>query len=152
MTTCLASSMAARAARQRQAVDSARVLLILQRNGPSNRIQTIGSAAQRGGRGRATPAPNRLHNALADFGDSELVLAGLHENFHRARFLDTHFRRAAGVLDTLGWADVLSRGVHRRGDFALMKYLPAAALGIHAVVAAPERCAMLELEKDGVRS
>lgn len=97
-------------------------------------------AAQRGGRGRAAPAPNRLHDALADFGDSELVLAGLHENFHRARFLDTHFRRAAGVLDTLGWTDVLARGVHRRGDFALLKYLPAAALGIHAVVAAPERC------------
>ncbi|KAK9821413.1 hypothetical protein WJX81_000979 [Elliptochloris bilobata] len=95
---------------------------------------------RRGGRGRAAvTAPNRLHDALADFGDAELVLAGLHENFHRARFLDTHFRRAAGVLETLGDADVLMRDAHRRGDFAMQKYLPAAALRIHAVVAAPER-------------
>ena len=68
------------------------------------------------------------------------MLAGLHENVHRARFLDTGFRRAAGVLETLGDADILARAVHARADYALLKYAPAAALRIHAVVAAPERC------------
>ena len=91
-------------------------------------------------RGRKASS-DRLHDALADCGDAELVLAGLHENVHRARFLDTGFRRAAGVLESLGDADILQHAVHRRADFALLKYAPAAALRVHAVIAAPERCA-----------
>lgn len=100
----------------------------------------------KGGKRGRKASPDHLHDALADFGDAELVLAGLHENVHRARFLDTGFRRAAGVLQTLGDADILQRAVHRRADFALLKYAPSAALRIHAVVAAPERCADPEVK------
>jgi len=36
---------------------------------------------------------------------------------------------------------VFARAAGRRGDFALLKYLPAAALRVSELVAAPERCA-----------
>lgn len=105
----------------------------------SNRPYPLAQTQARG-RDRAASAPDRLLDALADFGDSELVLAGLHENLHRARFLDTHFRHTAGVLEALGEADVMARAAHRAGDFSLHKYLPAAALRIRAEAKALERC------------
>ena len=108
------------------------------RNGLMVASRRARARAQRDGR---TAPRGQLLDALSGFGDSELVLAGLHENFPRARFLDAHGRRAAAAAAALGEADVLGRAAGRRGDFALLKYLPAAALRVSELVAAPERCA-----------
>ncbi len=47
--------------------------------------------------------------------------------------------RTAAVLDALGESDRLIRRAHRRADFALLKFAPAAALAVRAIVASPQR-------------
>jgi hypothetical protein len=82
------------------------------------------------------------YDAVSDFGDTELVMAGLHENFHAARYLDTHMGRTAAVLEHLVQADALGARAARRSDYALLKFAPAHALSIRAIVAGPSRCAV----------
>ncbi len=86
---------------------------------------------------------DRLYGSLADFGDHELVLAGLHENFAAARYLDTHMARTAAILDQLSQVDRLLHRVHRRAEFAALRYVPAHALAVRGIVAGPQRCALL---------
>lgn len=50
-------------------------------------VQVVGKAAASAAGGGLCTA-DRLQ-ALADFGDSELAMAGVHENYHSARYLDT---------------------------------------------------------------
>jgi hypothetical protein len=82
------------------------------------------------------------YDAVSDFGDTELVMAGLHENFHAARYLDTHMARTAAVLEHLAQADALGARAGRRSDYSLLKFAPAHALSIRAIVAGPSRCAI----------
>lgn len=81
------------------------------------------------------------YDAVADFGDHDLVAAGLHENFRAARYLDTHMARTAAILDHLADGDRLTARMQRRSDYALLKFAPAHALAIRAIVAGPSRCA-----------
>ena len=50
-----------------------------------------------------------------------------------------HMARTAAVLDALGESDRLIRRAHRRSDYALLKFAPAAALAVRAIVASPQR-------------
>jgi hypothetical protein len=93
---------------------------------------------------RAGGGFERLYSALGDFGDHQLVLAGLQENFPAARYLDSHMARTAAVADALADGDRLLRAVHRRSDFAALKFAPAHALAVRAIVAGPQRCALHE--------
>ena len=83
----------------------------------------------------------RLFGLLMDFGESELMLAGCHENVPGMRFMDTNLTKLAAISATLGGADILQRAMGRTMDFGLMKYLPAAVLSVAAQAAGPERCA-----------
>lgn len=76
---------------------------------------------------------------LGDFGDHELVLSGVHENMLSQRYLDTHMERTCGIFSQLQAADLLMTATHKSMDFALLTYLPAAMLGIRAVVAGADR-------------
>lgn len=69
------------------------------------------------------------------------MLAGLADNFWRARYLDTHMARTAALADALADGDRLLRAAHRRSDFAALKFAPAHALIASAIVAGPQRCA-----------
>ncbi|KAK9916711.1 hypothetical protein WJX75_006133 [Coccomyxa subellipsoidea] len=91
---------------------------------------------------RAGGGFERLYSALGDFGDHQLVLAGLQENFPAARYLDSHMARTAAVADALADGDRLLRAVHRRSDFAALKFAPAHALAVRAIVAGPQRVQM----------
>ncbi|CAK0735135.1 hypothetical protein CVIRNUC_000533 [Coccomyxa viridis] len=82
------------------------------------------------------------YDAVADFGDHDLVAAGLHENFRAARYLDTHMARTAAILDHLADGDRLTARMQRRSDYALLKFAPAHALAIRAIVAGPSRTAI----------
>ena len=93
---------------------------------------------------RAGNGFERLYSALGDFGDHQLVLAGLQENFPAARYLDSHMARTAAVANALAEGDRLLRAVHRRSDFAALKFAPAHALAVRAIVAGPQRCALHE--------
>ncbi len=79
------------------------------------------------------------YDAVADFGDHELVASGLHENFHSARYLDTHMARTAAILGHLADGDRLTARMQRRSDYALLKFAPAHALSVRAIVAGPSR-------------
>lgn len=47
----------------------------------------------------------------------------------------------AAVLHQLGDADAFMRACHRRGEFALLKYVPAPLVALSSLVAGPDRCA-----------
>jgi len=81
----------------------------------------------------------RLYNMLLDFGDSELVLAGVHESLPGLRFFDIGLQRTTQVLSNLEDADTIMRCCQRSGDFSLLKYLPAPTLQVSSIVAGPER-------------
>ena len=80
---------------------------------------------------------------LSDFGDHELVLSGLHENMLSQRYLDTHLERTCSLFSHLQAADAFMAATSRSMDFAFMAYLPAAMLGVRAVVAGPDRYTLL---------
>jgi len=79
------------------------------------------------------------YDMIADFGDHELITSGLHENYHSARYLDTHMARTASILDHLADTDCLTSRMHRRSDYTLLKFAPAHALSIRAILAGPSR-------------
>ena len=81
------------------------------------------------------------YEAVADFGDHDLIVSGLHENYRSARYLDTHMARTASILDHLADSDRLTARMQRRSDYALLKFAPAHALSIRAIVAGPSRWA-----------
>ena len=95
------------------------------------------------GQTAASPAAQlqRRLGMLQDFGDSELVMAGLHENVYRARYMDTQLRRTAAIADLLGDSDRFAATTHRRGEWALVKYQPACALLVCSLAAGPDRWA-----------
>jgi hypothetical protein len=82
----------------------------------------------------------RLFGLLMDFGESELMLAGCHENVLGMRFMDTNLTKLAAMSATLAGADVMQRAMGRTMDFGIMKYLPAAVLSVASQAAGPERC------------
>ncbi len=81
----------------------------------------------------------RLYNMLLDFGDSELVLSGVHESLPGLRFFDIGLQRTTQVLSNLEDADAFMRCCQRSGDYSLLKYLPAPTLQVSGIVAGPER-------------
>eukprot|EP00891_Asterochloris_glomerata_P002587 jgi/Astpho2/2587/Aster-04292 len=93
------------------------------------------------GRTAASPAAQLQQRLgmLQDFGDSELVMAGLHENVYRTRYMDTQLRRTAAIADLLGASDRFAAMTHRRGEWALVKYQPACALLLRSLAAGPDR-------------
>lgn len=80
-----------------------------------------------------------MFRMLSDFGDHELVLSGLHENMLSQRYLDTHMKRTCTLFSHLQAADEFLTATGKSMDFGLMAYLPAAMLGVRAVVAGPDR-------------
>jgi chromosome transmission fidelity protein 18 len=84
----------------------------------------------------------RLFSLLQDFGEPELVLAGVHENLPSLHFFDMALSRTVQVLGHLQDADAMLRRMQRTGDYGLLRYLPAAALSISALVAGPEKPAL----------
>lgn len=100
-------------------------------------LQGTAGAAGSFSRGKALDV--QRYDAVADFGDHDLVASGLHENFHSARYLDTHMARTAAILEHLADGDRLTARMQRRSDYALLKFAPAHALSIRAIVAGPSR-------------
>lgn len=92
-----------------------------------------------GGRGTSHEEGEQLFRMLSDFGDHELVLSGLHENMLSQRYLDTHMEHTCQLFSHLQAADAFMTATGRTMDFAFMAYLPAAMLGVRAVVAGPDR-------------
>ncbi|KAK9809883.1 hypothetical protein WJX72_001010 [[Myrmecia] bisecta] len=97
--------------------------------------------AKRGHSGVASTVDetNRLFTLLQDFGDNDLILAGQHENVANACYHDTHMQRTAAILHHFETADTFTRMCHRRGEFGLLKYVPACLLAVRSLAAGPER-------------
>lgn len=94
---------------------------------------------QKAGRKKSTEDTENLYRSLGDFGDHELVLSGVHQNMLTRSFLDTRMALTCKVFDQIYAADSLMTAVRHNMDFSLQSYLPAAILGIRAVVASPDR-------------
>lgn len=100
-------------------------------------MQGKGQSAGSSAGGRALDV--QRYEAIGDFGDHDLIISGLHENFRSARYLDTHMARTASILENLADGDRLLGRAQRCSDYALLKFAPAHALAIRAIVAGPSR-------------
>ncbi|KAL4457647.1 hypothetical protein ABPG75_012512 [Micractinium tetrahymenae] len=81
----------------------------------------------------------RLYDLLQDFGESDLVLGGVHENLLGLRYFDMALQRTTSALNCLGDADRFLRSCHSRGEFALLKYVPAPLVALSGLVSGPDR-------------
>lgn len=77
----------------------------------------------------------RLLGQLADFGDHELVINGLHENVLSQRYQDPNLQRTCMVYDNLLAADRLLTRSRRTMEFGFLSYVPATIMGVHGAVA-----------------
>ena len=82
---------------------------------------------------------DQLYRALADFGEHDLVLNGVHHNMLMRNFIDSRMALTCQAFDQIHAADAYLTAVRRNMDFSLMAYLPGAILGIGAIVASPDR-------------
>ncbi|KAK9868710.1 hypothetical protein WJX84_007857 [Apatococcus fuscideae] len=80
-----------------------------------------------------------LMGVLQDFGDSDLLLAGLHEFMEGSAFTDIAMRRTAEMARHLQDADMFARASMRTGDYGLQKYVPASVLALTTMLAVPHR-------------
>lgn len=106
------------------------------------------SAAGSGGGSAQSRRLAGLCAAAHDFGDSELLLAGVAENLLSCRYLDINMAKTSKMLDTLQQADMLMRACRRSGEFSLMAYIPPLLVSIHTVAATHERV-QLQWPKSG---
>jgi hypothetical protein len=70
-------------------------------------------------------AVQQLHTAvhplpLQDYGDPELMLAGVHENLPLLSYMDAGLRVTCAIADRLAESDMLLRRARRSSDFGLM--------------------------------
>ncbi|MEW5318683.1 MAG: hypothetical protein WDW38_009885 [Sanguina aurantia] len=76
---------------------------------------------------------------MADFGDYETVMGGLHENMLSQRYLDIDFKKTCAMVDTISNVDIMMRSCRRSSDFGLMRYFAPALYIIHALAAQDEK-------------
>ncbi|MEW5305954.1 MAG: hypothetical protein WDW36_008463 [Sanguina aurantia] len=76
---------------------------------------------------------------MADFGDYETVMGGLHENMLSQRYLDIDFRKTCAMVDAIGSVDIMMRSCRRSSDFGLMRYFAPSLYIIHALAAQDEK-------------
>ena len=80
---------------------------------------------------------------LQDFGDNNLLLAGLHEFMESSGFSDISMQRTTSMQGHLEDADLFARASMRTGDYGLQKYVSASILGLTTMLAVPHRCVAL---------
>jgi chromosome transmission fidelity protein 18 len=79
-------------------------------------------------------------DAVADFGDADLVLRGLHEALPIARLAEGRARRLADAAEALSEGDaLLGRARKSSAAFSLLRFAPVSALAFRAAVAGPDR-------------
>jgi chromosome transmission fidelity protein 18 len=75
---------------------------------------------------------DELYSAAGAFSsEASILLGGLHENLHSSRTNDPTMRHAASALDWLCFGEEVSHRAMARQQFSLLKYFPAAAVGVH---------------------
>ena len=96
----------------------------------------------RGGPGGAHHASDTaaVWDAVADFGDADLIFRGLHEALPIARLAEGRARRLAAAADALSEGDaLLGRATRGGGAYSLLRFAPGPALAFRAAVAGPDR-------------
>ena len=83
--------------------------------------------------------PASLYEHLLDFGDLDLMCAGVAEHAWQLRYMDVHMRSTAHVADRLADADRLSCTAMRRTSFSLLRYGPTLVLSVRQLASTPGR-------------
>ena len=93
---------------------------------------------------------SRLHSTCASFGDDALLLDGLFENVHSAKFQDASMSKSARALSALGDGDVFCHRARAKQQFFLNQHVVSCAMRVHACVNnAPSVTAFLEWPQGG---
>eukprot|EP00897_Mesotaenium_endlicherianum_P008791 jgi/Mesen1/7940/ME000422S07100 len=82
---------------------------------------------------------NRFHSLLANHGDHDMVMDGVHENFLKMRYHDASLEKTMEALEWMADADMLHHRTVSRQQFFLTAYRPAAVVRVRSLLAGPER-------------
>ncbi|KAH7672890.1 chromosome transmission fidelity protein 18 [Dioscorea alata] len=99
-----------------------------------------------------------LYTLIANRGDYELTMDGIHENFLQLSYHDPKMQKTARCLDMLGISDSLLHYIFRTQQMSLQVYQPLSAVGMSYLIAQVEkpniewpkslqRCRALTVEK-----
>jgi len=82
-----------------------------------------------------------LMASVSDFGDHDLVLRGLFENYLRPRYPDPHLVKTQVASEWLSYADTLSQFAHSGGfqGHHMLAYVPATVGAVHWLCATESR-------------
>jgi chromosome transmission fidelity protein 18 len=91
-----------------------------------------------------------LHATCASFGDDGLLVDGLFENVHAAKFQDASMSKSARALSALGDGDLFCHKARSTQQFFLNQHVVSCAMRVHACVNnAPSVTAFLEWPQGG---
>eukprot|EP00850_Spirogloea_muscicola_P010707 SM000064S19729 [mRNA] locus=s64:153757:161302:- [translate_table: standard] len=82
---------------------------------------------------------SRLHGLVSSQGDSELIMAGIHENLHSTSYHDTYFAKTVQCMDWMAESDVIGQQGFSRQHGYLHTYQAAPVLAIRRMVASSSR-------------
>eukprot|EP00850_Spirogloea_muscicola_P006172 SM000029S10467 [mRNA] locus=s29:313841:321290:+ [translate_table: standard] len=82
---------------------------------------------------------SRLHALISSQGDSELIMAGIHENLHSTSYHDTYFAKTVQCMDWIAESDIIGQQGFSRQHGYLHSYQAAPVLAIRRMVASSNR-------------
>eukprot|EP00850_Spirogloea_muscicola_P004567 SM000019S05111 [mRNA] locus=s19:1074054:1081504:+ [translate_table: standard] len=82
---------------------------------------------------------SRLHALVSSQGDSELIMAGIHENLHSTSYHDTYFAKTVQCMDWMAESDIIGQQGFSRQHGYLYAYQAAPVLAIRRMVASSNR-------------
>ena len=97
-------------------------------------------AFQNSTEGKLSAYREELFSAAGSFAsEADFLLAGVYENLHESRASDATLRGVAASLDWLCFGDEVSSFAQSRQLHTMLKYVPAAVVGVHLRVASELR-------------
>ncbi|KAH9315407.1 hypothetical protein KI387_024034, partial [Taxus chinensis] len=81
----------------------------------------------------------RLHDIISNYGDYELGVDGIHENFLHVRYHDSAMEKTVKCLDFFCDSDLLSQNIMRSQHFFLNVYQPSIIIAIRRLIAEVEK-------------
>jgi len=92
-------------------------------------------------RAAETPAERsaRKLRTINSFGDTDIILAGCHENMLGMRYHETGLSRTTAMVSWMADCDRLATFVRRRSDFSVACYLPPCAVAVGSLCASSAR-------------
>mmetsp|Transcript_26426 Transcript_26426/g.67927 ORF Transcript_26426/g.67927 Transcript_26426/m.67927 type:complete len:563 (-) Transcript_26426:300-1988(-) len=87
-------------------------------------------------------AKERMLSKLAvvsNFGDTDLLMSGCHENMFSMRYTETGLSKTQALTQWMADYDIMHRTIYKRSDFSFFAYLPFFSLAVSSLAAQKAR-------------